>query len=322
MNRELYLKNIADNLALLKCKVSILGTINLYDINVVSETFYAGLINHIEGYNLINANTIEKNASAIDLFDDDKRISVQVTSDNTSEKIKHTIDVFCKNDSYKKYDRLVVLILTDKKNYTAKFDTKGLFAFDKNNDIWDIKTLIQKINALPTEQLRIINDYLEVELNQKCNEKQTEASEVETIIDLIELITSNKRAKYKKHDTIVDPDYKINKRFKEFAYKLTSQYTTLFGIYGSALTEIENTIGSDDAQDLITMMYLQDLSIDYLNKSNDDPLEALNSLVAFFETKLRNNGKKHDNAAIKFYLINEMIKCNVFPNEEDEYNDG
>ena len=40
MNRELYLNNIADSLALLIHKVSILGTINLYDINIVSESFY------------------------------------------------------------------------------------------------------------------------------------------------------------------------------------------------------------------------------------------------------------------------------------------
>ena len=48
-------------------------------------------------------------------------------------------------------------------------------------------------------------------------------------------------------------------------------------------------------------------------------MEALNKLVNFFEIKLGKNGKKYDKAAIKFYLINELIKCNVFPNERSEY---
>lgn len=315
MNRELYLKSIADSLALLSTQVSVRGAINLYDINIISETFYAGLINCIEGYSLINANTVEKNASGIDLIDDKNRVSIQVTSDNTSEKIKHTLEEFRSKELYKKYDRLIVLILTEKKRYKTTFDTQGLFSFDRDSDIWDVKTLIQRINALSTEKLREINDYLESELTQKCSNKQTEANEIETIIALIEFITSNKQAKYKKRNTVVDPDYKINKRFKEFANRLTMQYTTLLGIYGPALTEIENTRGSDDAQDLITMMYLQDLSIGVLDDVNDDPIEALNNLVSFFGTKLERNGKKYDYAAIKFYLINEMIKCNVFPNE-------
>ena len=49
MNRELYLKGIADSLALLSRMVSVRGAINLYDINIVSECFYSGLINLIEG---------------------------------------------------------------------------------------------------------------------------------------------------------------------------------------------------------------------------------------------------------------------------------
>lgn len=67
------------------------------------------------------------------------------------------------------------------------------------------------------------------------------------------------------------------------------------------------------------MLYLQDISIRYLDASNNDPMEALNALVNFFDDKLSENGKKYDRMAIKFYLINEMIKCSVFPNERSEY---
>lgn len=322
MNRELYLKNIADNLALLSRQVSVRNAISLYDINIVSESFYSELLNLINGWSLKNANAIDKNAPAVDLTDDANRISIQVTSDSTSNKIKHTISEFIKNHSYEKYDRLIILILTEKKQYSTEFDTKDNFEFDKARDIWDVKDLIQIVYPLPTERLKIINDYLQTELYEKCTNRRSEASEVETIIDLIEFITSNKQIKYEKRDTIIDPEYKICKRFKEFANKLISQYTDLAAVYGSALTEIEMTRGSDDAQDLITMMYLQDLSIKYLDEAQDNPVDALNMLVAFFEEKLGSSGKKYDQMAIKFYLINEMIKCNVFPNEGGEYNGG
>lgn len=319
MNRELYLKNIADSLALLSSQVSVRNAINLYDINIVAESFYSELLNLIEDLNLKNVNTIKKNAPGIDLADEGNRISIQVTSDNTSDKIKHTIAEFLLNKSYEKYDRLIILILTNKKRYSTVFDTDGKFSFDKNNDIWDVNDLIKKVNALPIEKLKAINDFLQLELNNKCESKvSSEASEVETIIDLIEFISSHKQ-KYVKRDVLVDPEYKIYKRFKDFADGLIGQYTTLYGVYGCALNEIDNTYERDDAQDLITMLYLQDISIRYLDASNNDPMEALNALVNFFDDKLSENGKKYDRMAIKFYLINEMIKCSVFPNERSEY---
>ena len=42
----------------------------------------------------------EKMPPAIDLVDPKNRIAVQVTSDNSSTKIKHTIEEFNKNKAY------------------------------------------------------------------------------------------------------------------------------------------------------------------------------------------------------------------------------
>lgn len=122
IKKEMYLKDIADNLALLSREVEILNCVNFYDINIVAEDFFAELLNLIYGYNLKNLNVVEKNAIAIDLFDEKKRLCIQVTSDNSSEKIKETIHKFIEKLNYSKYDRLVVLILTKKKKYTTAFD--------------------------------------------------------------------------------------------------------------------------------------------------------------------------------------------------------
>lgn len=52
MNKEIYLKNVAESLALLSREVSILNAVNLYDINIVAEDFFPGLLNLIYGYEL------------------------------------------------------------------------------------------------------------------------------------------------------------------------------------------------------------------------------------------------------------------------------
>ena len=320
INKEFYLKNIAEDLALLSRKVSILNAVNLYDINIIAEDFFPGLLNLIYGYKLKNANHLEKNAPAIDLVDPENRIAVQVTSDNSSTKIKHTIEEL--NQAYQLYDRLVVLILTQKKNYSSNFDTQGMFTFEKTKDIWDVEKLMKDIRELQTEQIKAISNYLSEELRNKYySVRETQANEVDTIIDLIEYISKHRKVN-KSRETTVDPEYKIYRRFQEFADRLTREYTTLYMLYGEALNIVNETLGIDEAQDIIIMFYLQDISVQFLEEEQDNPIAALNKLVIYFETKLSANGKKYDRSAIKFYLVNEMIKCRVFPNERSEYDAG
>ena len=302
--------------------MSIFNAVNLYDINIVAEDFFPGLLNLIYGYELKNANYLEKNAPAIDLVDPKNRIAVQVTSDNSSTKIKHTIEEFNKNKAYQSYDRLIVLILTQKKKYSSNFDTQGMFSFEKERDIWDVEKLMQDVRELETEQIKAISNYLSAELcNKYYSVKETQASEVDTIIDLIEYISQHRKVK-KPCETTVDPEYKIYKRFRDFADRLIAEYTTLYTIYGEALKIVNETLGIDEAQDIIIMFYLQDISVQFLEEEQDNPIAALNKLVTYFETKLSANGKKYDRSAIKFYLVNEMIKCRVFPNERSEYDAG
>ena len=154
LNKEIYLKEVAGSLALLSKEVTIRNAVNLYDINIVAEDFFPGLLNLIYGYELKNANYVEKNAPAIDLFDKIGKIAVQVTSDNSSKKINHTIEEFNKNESYKIYDRLIILILTQKKRYTKEFNTDGKFVFDKTKDIWDVEDLMKDIRELDTDLIK------------------------------------------------------------------------------------------------------------------------------------------------------------------------
>ena len=54
-----------------------------------------------------------------------------------------------------------MFIIGEKPNYTATFDTQNLFSFDRENDIWDDKFLIQQINKLDITVLEKIKLCLE-----------------------------------------------------------------------------------------------------------------------------------------------------------------
>ena len=81
------LSSISTQLSILSRNVEILNCISFYDINIMSENFYADLLNIIYGYQLKNLNKYEKNNAAIDLGDVKSKICIQVTSDNNSEKL-------------------------------------------------------------------------------------------------------------------------------------------------------------------------------------------------------------------------------------------
>lgn len=165
MPREEYLKIIADGLATLSQKVIYRNSINLYDINIISEDFYKKLLNLIFEWELINLNIEKKNTAAIDLADKHKKIAIQVTSTNNRDKIQYTIDKFIEKGLYHEYNELNILILTKKRDYTKDFDTKGEFPFTIEKNIMDYTDLLNHINRFETEKLKEIKIYIENELN-------------------------------------------------------------------------------------------------------------------------------------------------------------
>ncbi|MCA8250447.1 SMEK domain-containing protein [Burkholderia multivorans] len=119
-----------------------------YDLNKASENFFRDFLNEVYGWKLANMNGIQSNYPAIDLGDKVCRVCVQVTAENSSTKIKNTIEKFEEKGYYKYFDRLIILIITEKKNYSAEFKTGPDFNFDASTDIIDIDDLLEKIETL------------------------------------------------------------------------------------------------------------------------------------------------------------------------------
>ena len=73
------------------------------------EDIVAKLLELTYGYKLKNMNDIYPNYPAIDLADDKRRISIQVTADYTLEKINRTFEVFknSKENLIERYDKVI-----------------------------------------------------------------------------------------------------------------------------------------------------------------------------------------------------------------------
>lgn len=135
-----------------------------YDLNKQAENFFRDILNLIEDLDLVNLNETLSNAPAIDLGDKGNGICIQITAEKEASKIRDSINSFIKHKLYNQYDRLVILIITDKRGYTTDFDTKSKFNFSKEDDIWDIDDLLEKIEKLDLDKAEELKKYLSKEL--------------------------------------------------------------------------------------------------------------------------------------------------------------
>jgi hypothetical protein len=174
----------------------------LYDLNKQSESFFANVLNLTEGWNLKNLNHATKDHPAVDLGDESSGICIQVTSENRAEKIHLTLSHLLSKNLDKKYSRLIIFILSEKKNYKSEFASTNYLNFNKKSDIWDIDDLLERIEKLSLEKLDALQQYLSKELAPVVNSlalKNSLLANAEQPIDM-GLVTFSKFLKFLNYD--------------------------------------------------------------------------------------------------------------------------
>jgi hypothetical protein len=313
--RQKHMTNIQHRLAYLKSRVEIAGSLNLTDIHIYAEDFYQALFNHL-GNSYKNGNIDKQNCAYIDLIDDSNKIAMQVTARDDNNKITDTIVGFFENaehPEYKDYSLKVLLISKRAKDYTTDFTFKGKYKFNHKEDVIDIERLtaiIQNHGRDDVKKIIRISKFLDNEID--LPRPKTETNEVETIMSLLEYLSDD--ANYKEFDGnyICDPEQKINSRFKDYADDFKEEFTELFSIYCNTIPEVKRSFGLDGVRAQKISYFLNYISNRYLNETNEKPLEALDKLTDYFENKLNSNGIRADIGAIRYYLLDELIGCNIF----------
>jgi hypothetical protein len=290
--------------------------LNLTDVNNFSEDFYEQLLNLVYDYKLKNANHFVPNAAAIDLIDLSNKISVQVTSTSSLKKTTTTVTKFIEHKLFNKYDQLVIFNIVKKSKHKEKNIGNDKFSIDTENDIWDINDVLKDIKYLTDiKKIKAIRDFLIEELQDQPD--STLPNEVNTILAMIEML-SNEKHPDAGNGFIEDPDpdNKIHGRFADHALYLTNRYYDLYLEYGKVLVAInkESDIGSQALRRAGT--YLKGISDEILTKCHGNPESALDELVGSFKNQLSNLGFTFDACAAEFYIVDQLIKCNVFPNRK------
>ena len=318
IERQTYINEIIERLTFLKTKVDLSKALNLTDINIHSENFYRDFLNLLYGYALQNINIIEPNASAIDLGDKAKRIAFQVTSTASLDKTKKTVKSFIRKKYYLDYDRLVMLNITTKANHREKFvGDESIYQLNVKEDIWEMGEIVRDINDLKLDQIKKVHAFLKEEI--KLTSDQVLVKEIRTFISLIGYLSDESQPSAGNgFIDAPDPDGKINKRFADYSNFLTKEYQDLYIEYGQVLADVIRQSDIGHARVRRLELHLKSNSDNILTECKGNAKEALGKLVEKYKILLSDNSIEYDESAIKFFLVDQIIRCNVFPNKEEK----
>src|SRR5258706_10800581 len=185
---------IADLMTIFTTQIRAAAAMRRTDINHVSETILVPLFAEIYGYkNLKNLNFTENdNYPGIDLGDEVAKVAFQITSTTKSDKIKSTLRSFVEHELYKKYDRLIVYILTEKQStYSGRGYEKiiqGRFLFNKDTDIWDYRDVLKSVVPFQIDKAKKVQHILEANFGDGSEPLIQEVSEPRTETEYLNLL--------------------------------------------------------------------------------------------------------------------------------------
>ncbi len=164
MNRSIYFNYIEEKLNTLSYRVYIRGKINLLDLNIYSESFFAELMNHLLGYNLENINAISQNMEGIDLIDFKNKVVVQVSATCSKQKIESSLKKKIL-ENYKDFQFKFVAIsgMADKLR-TASFSNPYHIEFSPKDDIYDIKSILNILINMEIKEQYLLYEFIKDEL--------------------------------------------------------------------------------------------------------------------------------------------------------------
>jgi hypothetical protein len=169
MNRKIYIDFVEEKLNFLSYRIKKRGAINLLDLNIYSETFFAELLNHLLNYKLININQIKQNTEGIDLIDNTNKILVQVSATCTKQKIQKALEKEIFNE-YPDY-RFKFIAISEEADKLRKLNVQNPHQvnFDPVYDIYDIKSLLNIVLNKPIQEMYTLYEFIKKELGNEIS---------------------------------------------------------------------------------------------------------------------------------------------------------
>lgn len=161
-----------------------------------------------------------------------------------------------------------------------------------------------------------INQNTNWDIHNYFKNNVSQAKDAGTIMSLIIYISQNTELHEGDLDSVMpDSEAKIFRRFSAYCKEIKNEIIES-SFYANAQRDAEQVIGLDKITIGKVTAYLKRESRRMLRENDNNPMQALDKLTDFFEEALKvQKDSIFDRNAIRYYLIGEIPKCNVFPND-------
>jgi len=315
MVRQEYFNEIESRLSWLVSSIKLRGKLNILDLHILSEDFFAQLFNCIYEWNLININTIEQNIEGIDLVDDIQKIIVQVSADISKRKI----DMSLSNIDVLKYSgfHFIFIGITDdaKRLRKNKYLNQETVTFDPETDILDMTMILKHIKSMEDiEKIKKIYEFLQKEIRMPISQEKIKTN----IAEIIEAISQIDLEEFYK------PEIKPFGIEKKIIYNnlvksrlIIENYKQYYTILDKIYTEFDK-LGNNKSLSVLNNLKNIYIKMSEINNQDDCFQQIINDVVDF--VKQSSNYKPIPEEELLMYVgiivVDAFIRCKIFKNPE------
>lgn len=316
MNRSHNFNYIEEKLNTLSYRIKIRGKINLLDLNIYSESFFAELMNLLLHYELKNMNPIKQNSEGIDLVDTKHNVIAQVSSTCTKQKIENSLN----KEIFRDYPGFCFIFIAicgeaDKMKKTT-FKNPNNVIFSPLHDIYDIKSLLNMVLDMPVKDQRKLYEFIKEELGSDVDIVKVD-THLATIINIL--------AQEDLHKTNDSPEinsFEILRKI-EFNDLLTVQPTIDdYKIYYSKLDEKYKEYDKQGANRSLSVLSVLRNQYTRLLGKITDPHEIFFSIIDNVIELIKNSKNYIEipyeelEMCVSILVVDAFIRCKIFKNPE------
>jgi len=316
MNRSHYFNYIEGHLHTLSERIKSRGKINLLDLHIYSENFFADMLNILFNLKLINLNATQQNVEGIDLVDEKNKIIAQISSTCTKMKIESSLEKTILK-GYSGYRFKFVFIADDAAKLRKKvFKNPYSVLFDPQNDIIDVNYILKKVIDMPVVQQKVFYNFIKNELGNEIDVVKFDTN-LATIINILSNVNLcdginspeincfeiDKKIEFNNLLSVKDiiDEYKVyykklDEKYAEFDKQGVNKSFSVFRVIKSKYTKISMEIKNEP-----------DLFIAIVENVIDTIMKSKNYIeIPYEELEM----------CVYILVVDAFIRCKIFKNPE------
>lgn len=318
MNRTLYFDYIEEKLGTLAYRINLKGRLNILDLHIHSENFYAYFLNELYGWNLENLNPFKQNIEAVDLIDITNKLIVQVSATNTKQKVESSL----KKDILKSYSDFTFKFVSISKDATdlrkITFSNPHGISFDPNVDIIDNKSILDFILSSDIDNQKVLYRLTKKELG-----KEVDIVKLDSNLAIIINILSKEDLRTSSNPTIdtFEIDRKISHNVIVVTKSIIDDHAKYHPRLDKKYTEFD-TLGANKS-----LSVLQNINSIYIescvkNKDKDSDFIFL-EIIESVNKKVIESANFVDmpidelELCANIIVVDAFIRCKIFKNPQD-----